>query len=399
MTTELDTIQQAQPPALHIANTVASIKANVQMVQHLMRDLMVPDVHYGVIPGTKKPSLYQPGAEIIALAFQWATRYVNEDLSYTEVVRYRVTCELYSRTSGEFVGTGQGEASSDEEKYRWRAAVSKAEFDATPEDRRRQKFYKNGGIGTQVRTEPPDIANTVLKMAAKRSFIAATRTASGCSDMFAQDLEDLPDGVREALIGDEQPKGPPPILGEEGWKKLLAQAEGFGYNAGDVIASAGTLGYEGLAADMPRDLAKQLFRALRDHPQSPPDEDPDAGPDTALSRDAEPEGVSVAAEASADATEAESVADETAAWPLVESVDLSNEPPMTATLAAQYAQAIHTARPATNPDKRRLKEALEHVSEAAWKAHLKSQYGKDRGDLTHDECEAFTAWACALAVT
>ncbi len=275
---ELTTQAGAQPPAVRIADRIAEIKTNVQMVQHLMRDLMKPDVHYGKIPGTDKPSLFQPGAELICLTFQWATRYHQEDLSYEDVVRYRSTCELYSRATGEFIGSGQGEASSDEEKYRWRKAVNAAEFDAAPEDRRRVKIYKSGGTVNQVRIEPPDIANTVLKMANKRALIAATRTASGCSDMFAQDLEDLSDEVREAVTGKEAAE-PVELLGADGWSSLIAQAEGFGYPEASIVASAAALGHEGEPEKMPRDVAKRLFRSMRDHPikpETPPPRDAEA---------------------------------------------------------------------------------------------------------------------------
>lgn len=281
MSTDVVTTQAAEPPALRIANTIAEIKTNVQMVQHVMRELMVADVHYGRIPGTDKPSLLQPGAELICLTFQWAARYSQDDLSYSDCVRYRSTCELYSRQTGLFVGSGQGEASSDEEKYRWRRAVSKAEWDAAPEDRRRVKIAKGKGGSTyeinQVRIEPADIANTVLKMANKRALIAAARQASACSDMFAQDLEDMSDGTREAVTGGAQPEPPKP-LGDDGWKTLLEQAAGFGYTEAEVVTGAAVMGHEGPGPQMPRDLAKQLYRSMRDaaktteeEPASPPE--------------------------------------------------------------------------------------------------------------------------------
>lgn len=268
MGTELQT-GQAAAPAAQIRETVATIKARVQMVQHVMRDVMKPGVHYGQIPGTPKPTLYKPGAEIIALAFGFAPRYTVDDLSTGDSIRYRVTCELYSRESGGFVGSGHGEASSDEEKYRWRKAVCAEEFAETPEDRKRVKWAKGKGGSTytieQVRTEPADIANTVLKMAEKRAFIDAIRTTTGCSDMFSQDLEDLPTEVREGMADTQAPE-PVELLGADGWATLVAQAEGFGYPEASVIASGAALGYEGEPEKMPRETAKRLFRAMRDHP-------------------------------------------------------------------------------------------------------------------------------------
>ena len=45
----------------------------------------------------------------------------------------------------------------------------------------------------QVRTEPEDADNTILKMAKKRALIDAVLTVTAASDIFAQDVEDLPD--------------------------------------------------------------------------------------------------------------------------------------------------------------------------------------------------------------
>lgn len=267
--------QQATVPALRIADTIAAIKENVQMVQHVMREVMVKEVHYGTVPGTQKPSLLQPGAEIIALAFHWSAADAVEDLSYTDVVRYRVTCTLCSRETGEFVGSGQGEASSDEEKYRWRKAVCPQEYDETPESRRRTKWARGKGGSAyqtqQVRQEPADIANTVLKMASKRAFIAAVRKASGCSDMFAQDLEDLPAEVREAAIEPE----PEPPIGEADYRKLIRGALKYGYTEEDVLSTAATLGHEGPGAEMPDDIARRLFAAMKATPRL--DTEPEAG--------------------------------------------------------------------------------------------------------------------------
>jgi hypothetical protein len=53
----------------------------------------------------------------------------------------------------------------------------------------------------QVRTEPADVANTVLKMAKKRAQIDLTLTATAASDIFTQDVEDLP----EELLQEYEP--------------------------------------------------------------------------------------------------------------------------------------------------------------------------------------------------
>lgn len=175
---------------------VADIISHVAMVQEVMRAVMKPEVHYGIIPGTDKPTLYKQGAEVLCMAFRVADSYQVEDLSTADVVRYRVTCIGTHQMTGIVLGTGMGEASSGEEKYKWRKAFDD-EFNATPENLRR---IKKGKYTTkQVRTEPADLANTILKMANKRAKIAMTINVTACGDMFGQDLEDMDEALRDHL--------------------------------------------------------------------------------------------------------------------------------------------------------------------------------------------------------
>lgn len=175
---------------------VADIISHVAMVQEVMRAVMKQDVHYGVIPGTDKPTLYKQGAEVLCMAFRVADSYQVEDLSTADVVRYRVTCTGVHQVNGLVLGTGMGEASSGEEKYKWRKAWDD-EYNATPANLRREK--KGKYVTKQVRTEPADLANTILKMANKRAKIAMTINVTACGDMFGQDLEDMDEALRDHL--------------------------------------------------------------------------------------------------------------------------------------------------------------------------------------------------------
>jgi hypothetical protein len=51
---------------------VTELKKRAKAIQEVMRGLMKENVHFGVIPGTPKPSLYKPGAEMLCMAFQLA---------------------------------------------------------------------------------------------------------------------------------------------------------------------------------------------------------------------------------------------------------------------------------------------------------------------------------------
>lgn len=195
------------PNAVSHAMTAVEMKAQVQRIQQVMKAVMKAGTHYGKIPGAgEKMTLFKPGAEVLCVTFRIAPKFRVEDLSDEDCIRYRVTCIGEHQTTGVVLAEGVGEASSNEEKYKWRAAVCDEEYDATPEDRRRIK-WKRGASGNtysirQVRTEPADIANTVLKMAAKRAQVAMSINATGASDIFTQDLEDMPEELREH-IGDD----------------------------------------------------------------------------------------------------------------------------------------------------------------------------------------------------
>lgn len=183
--------------------TAADVRAHVNLMQDVMIEVMRDGTHYGTIPGTKSKSLYKAGAEKLMATFRLAAKPEVEDLSSNGEIAYRVTVNLLS-TDGTFVGAGIGECSSNEDKYAWRGSICDEEFDATPENRRRIKFSKYQGRvekKKQVRTNPADVANTILKMAKKRAQVDAVITATAASDIFTQDIEDLPDEVVAEIVG------------------------------------------------------------------------------------------------------------------------------------------------------------------------------------------------------
>jgi hypothetical protein len=183
------------------------IRQRVNLVQEVMRSIMKEDTHYGVIPGTKKPSLYKPGAEVLCVTFRVGDKYEVEDLTVDGMARYRVRCIGVHQISGIVLGEGMGECSSHEEKYKWRGAICAEEFEVTPENLRRLKFSKwqnKVEKKQQIRTESADQANTILKMACKRAKIAMTLNVTGASDIFTQDIEDLPEEYRH----DDEPGQP-----------------------------------------------------------------------------------------------------------------------------------------------------------------------------------------------
>lgn len=190
------------------------VKLQVNKIQHLMTAVMVKDEHYGTIPGTPKPTLYKAGAEKLSLIFRLAPDYeiAQTDLS-GDHREYRVTCTMRHITSGQIVGQGVGMCSSRESKYRYRHGEGEDTGNPVPKaywEKRDQSLLGGKGFSAKKnengqwmiharsaeRVEHPDIAdtfNTILKMAKKRAHVDAVLTATAASDIFAQDLEDMPD--------------------------------------------------------------------------------------------------------------------------------------------------------------------------------------------------------------
>lgn len=159
-------------PAHADALTVADMRAQVQLIQGIMQAVMQENEHYGAIPGTRgKPTLLKAGAEKLSHVFRLVPEYKIDRIDLPDLHReYIVTCRLIHATSGTFQGEGVGSCSTMEKKYRYRKVNGRSEEN----------------------TDIADTYNTVLKMAKKRAHVDAILTATAASDIFTQDLEDMP---------------------------------------------------------------------------------------------------------------------------------------------------------------------------------------------------------------
>lgn len=215
MTDELIPAQEAR--SMTDRMTPMQIKADHNLILQVMEAVMQKGMDYGLVPGCgNKPTLLKPGCEKLMMTFRLSSKPIIEDLSDSDSVRYRVTTEITHAPSGITFGYGVGEASSNEEKYKWRKAICDEEYEGTPEDRRRIKYsrdYKSSQIlqTKQVRTNPADIANTILKMADKRSVVSGVLKATAASSIFTQDLEDLSDDMRQAVAEADEGSMPPAV--------------------------------------------------------------------------------------------------------------------------------------------------------------------------------------------
>ena len=140
-----------------------------------------PGVHYGKVPGVPKPFLWQPGAQLVAAAWQVIPRY--KILSQTEdfeqnIFSYTVQTRLYIIGSGQTVGAGLGSCNSRETKYLSRKNVA-------------------------------DLANTILKIGKKRSYVDAVINTFALSEIFTQDPEAVEGGASEHKRGNWKPRAVP----------------------------------------------------------------------------------------------------------------------------------------------------------------------------------------------
>lgn len=239
---------------LSVMEKVNRIKETNEIVALIQKQVLRENEHFGIIPGTSKPTLLKSGAEKLAATFRLDPQY---EIKKTEIENghreYEVVCQIFSSETGNRLGSGAGSCTTMESKYRYR---KEAAFEVTdlpiPDDAKERKAeYRAQGYGMQkvmingketwrwvkykesTKIENPDIAdtfNTVLKMASKRAFIAAILTVLAVSDMFTQDLEDgLPDP--EVILPSEKSNGdgnqdpPPPPPKSQSETKAKAQKD------------------------------------------------------------------------------------------------------------------------------------------------------------------------------
>lgn len=204
MSTEIVKTEAALPPIELQAIAADVLLARMQAVEKVVAEVMSPGIHYGpVAPGVPGNMLYKAGVELLAASFQLALEYVIETDASDDGRRYVATCRVIHQPSGTFLGSGLGECSTSETKYKWRSAHNK-EYDATAPDRRREKFTKKGERYYQVREESDDKTNTALKMACKRAASDAILAVLGVrGKVLVEGTSDAAGQKTAQRVGDE----------------------------------------------------------------------------------------------------------------------------------------------------------------------------------------------------
>ncbi|SHL36911.1 hypothetical protein SAMN02745216_05082 [Desulfatibacillum alkenivorans DSM 16219] len=163
--------------------TADEIVQQARKVLDIKDNAMTEGVHFGVIPGCRKPSLWKAGAEKLCQAFRLEPRF--ETVARDDPDRTVEWEKIEYQTRRKITGTTKG-------FLEYRASCSLVHIPTG------EAWVRNvGGVCNNYESKyrtmnPYDVANTLEKMAEKRAFVAAVLIATAASDIFTQDIEDLP---------------------------------------------------------------------------------------------------------------------------------------------------------------------------------------------------------------
>lgn len=234
------------PPTLAVTPQVEAteLKARLDVIREAQEKAMIDGTDYGVVPGTKKPTLLKPGAEKLSVLFQLDVQLSNEKRwgpgDHLTVVS---KATVFHAPTGSRLGYGEGVCSTRERKYAYRTAkLSCPECSEETVFKSKQEpgwfcWAKKGGCGAKFGADDkrisgqnlgqvdnpdlPDAWNTVVKMAEKRARVDAVLAVTGASALFTQDVEDQPAAA-------EPESAAPQGIGQSAALELLAICKAAG---------------------------------------------------------------------------------------------------------------------------------------------------------------------------
>lgn len=177
---------------------------------------LVRDTDFGLIPKSKRPSLFKSGAEKVAMGYGLLQHYQMESKieifdAKAPYFMYVVRCDLIKIFNGqEYIFTsGYGSANTMEKRNGFNSA-----FDA---------------------------ANGTLKMAEKRALVGAAISIAGLSDAFSQDIENEDFMAKGAdLLNSDKPEM---VISAAMIRRLYAIGGDAGLTAQEVKNKLAILGF------------------------------------------------------------------------------------------------------------------------------------------------------------
>jgi hypothetical protein len=211
--------QLSQMSELDFQERIKSMKLGKERMREVQRSLLDEGTDYGVIPGTKKKTLFKSGAEKLAEFYNFATSYevtraIGDGVT-TPTIHYTVKCFVHlGSVDGPIIHAGVGTANSWETKYRYRGGSRKCpECGKEAIIKGKEEygggwlcFMKKDGCGAKWKDGAPEIEkqevgkvenpdpydqdNTFAKMGKKRSYVDGIIGALAISELFTQDIGD-----------------------------------------------------------------------------------------------------------------------------------------------------------------------------------------------------------------
>ena len=180
-------------------SVITSLKKIPGMLNQIFRNIMQKGTDYDTLPGTNKPTLLKPGAEMLRMAFNLSYQAELETVleDWDKGVFYYKVFTHFSNSKGQYVGTGIGSANSGETRYsiRW---VYESDVPKDVDKASLKSRTKQGRNGPYIQYAMPltidekaTLINTLQKMAKKRSFVDGILSITGASRIFTQDVEDM----------------------------------------------------------------------------------------------------------------------------------------------------------------------------------------------------------------
>jgi hypothetical protein len=235
--------------------TADEIIARLDKIKEVQKRAMIEGVDYGVIPGTEKkdkngkdiskPTLLKPGAEKLCVLFNLDAQFTgdgNSEQILTETlpdgtkVRHMIVkryCTIYSQVNGARLGGASGICSTLESRYAYRKGARACpdcgkptlihtkrdavnwwcnaynegcgkNFDATDARITSQQ------VGRIANVDIADQFNTAVRIAEKRTLVAAVRLVTGGSAIFDEEAPEVEgkhtDDPGDTLHGSEDKK-------------------------------------------------------------------------------------------------------------------------------------------------------------------------------------------------
>lgn len=143
-------------------SAVAELVYQRTELNKFIKACLVESVDFGIIPGSKNPSLYKPGAEKLAKLFKLGSKIADcsKEIDIPNGwAMFSYTIEIFHIPTGTSIAQCEGSANNKEKKY--------------------------------ISRNVTDMLNTLQKMAQKRAYVGAIIIATGASDFFTQDIEDM----------------------------------------------------------------------------------------------------------------------------------------------------------------------------------------------------------------